>query len=179
MQMQEVNTSRYKDAEIICMVIGHLWDQFATESKMFTKSVNKISLRLDGFQESASNTFVSLRGTEDFADVTLACEDGPTIKAHKIILSSSGPFFKNILGKADHPHPMIYMRNVKSSDLEALLDFIYLGEAKVDKENLEGFLALGQEFELPGLTIALCHKGCHFSRGCLLRAKQVPKFSFL
>ena len=57
---------------------------------------------------------------------------------------------------------MIYMRNVKSSDLEALLDFIYLGEAKVDKENLEGFLALGQELELPGLTIALCHNGCHF-----------------
>ena len=144
-----------------------------------SETSDELCLKWDGFQENTSKAFVNSHKNVDFADVTLACEDGPTIKAHKIILSSSGPFFKNILRKTDHPHPMIYMRNVKSSDLEALLDFIYLGEAKVDKENLEGFLALGQEFELPGLTIALCHKGCHFSRGCLLRAKQVPKFSFL
>ena len=129
-----------------------------------SETSDELCLKWDGFQENTSKAFINSHKNVDFADVTLACEDGPTIKAHKIILSSSGPFFKNILGKTDHPHPMIYMRNVKSSDLEALLDFIYLGEAKVDKENLEGFLALGQELELPGLTIALCHKGCYFWR---------------
>ena len=153
MQMQEVNTSRNKDAEIICMVLGHLWDKFATESKMFTKSVNKISLRWDGFQESAGNAFISLRGTEDFADVTLACENGPFLEAHKIILASSSPFFKDILGRTHHPHPLIFLRGVKSFHLTSLLDFVYQGEAEVEEKNLEAFLALGQELGLPGLGL--------------------------
>ena len=44
------------------------------------------------------------------------------------------------------------MRGVKSSELIALVDFIYLGEAIIDQEQLESFLALAEEFELKGLS---------------------------
>ena len=120
---------------------------------MFNKSVNKICLRWDGFQESAGNAFVSLRGNSDFSDVTLACEDGPSLEAHKIILASSSPFFKDILGRTHHPHPLIFLKGVKSSNLTSLLDFVYQGEAEVEEKNLEAFLALGQELGLPGLGL--------------------------
>ena len=99
-------------------------------------------------------TFANLRESLEFADVTLACEDGHAVEAHKIILSSSSPFFGNILRRTSHPHPLIFLRGVKSSDLTSLLDFVYVGEATVEQENFESFLALSQEMELTGLTIA-------------------------
>ena len=98
--------------------------------------------------------FAKLRERLEFADVTLACEEGPAVEAHKFILSSSSPFFGNILGRTSHPHPLIYLSGVRSSDLTLLLDFVYVGEATVDQENFESFLSLAQEVELTGLTIA-------------------------
>ena len=113
---------------------------------------DKLCLKWDGFQESASLAFVNLRVNVEFADVTLACEDGPGVEAHKVILASSSPVFENLLRRTNHPHPLVYLRGVKCSDLSALLDFIYQGEANVRQENLEVFLALAQELELTGLA---------------------------
>ena len=47
---------------------------------------------------------------------------------------------------------MIYMRGLKSKDLNAVVDFIYHGEANIYQEDLEGFLALAEELQLKGLT---------------------------
>ena len=51
-----------------------------------------------------------------------------------------------------NPQPLIYMRGVKSSDLTAVVDFIYQGEANIFQEQLENFLALAEELELKGLN---------------------------
>ena len=110
----------------------------------------KLCLKWNDFQENANAAFVSLREDNEFADVTLACKDGDQIEAHKVILASSSPFFQNILQKNKHPHPLIYMRGMKSEDLVALIDFLYCGEAKVYKENLDSFLAIAEELKLKG-----------------------------
>ena len=44
------------------------------------------------------------------------------------------------------------MRGMKSCDLTAIVDFIYLGEANLFQEQLESFLALAEELELKGLN---------------------------
>ena len=44
------------------------------------------------------------------------------------------------------------MKGIRSSELTAMFDFIYLGEARIFQEQLESFLALAEEFELNGLT---------------------------
>merc|ERR1712129_365619 len=90
-------------------------------------------------------------GTE-FVDVTLACEDGQQLEAHKFVLVASSPFFQNLLSRNKHPHPLIYMRGVRSDDLVAIVDFLYYGEANVYQENIDGFLALAEELKLKGLT---------------------------
>ena len=88
----------------------------------------------------------------DFTDVTLVCEDGPQVQAHKVILAASSPFFQKLLGKTKHPHPLVYMKGAKFGDLSAIMDFLYHGEANVFQENLESFLALAEELQLKGLT---------------------------
>ena len=80
----------------------------------------KLCLQWNDFQENVKNAFGNLRDCTDFVDVTLACEDGRDIEAHKVILVASSPFFQRILKRNKHNHPMIYMRGMKSDDLTAI-----------------------------------------------------------
>ena len=94
---------------------------------------------------------MNLREDKYFTDVTLACEDGQQVEAHKVILVASSPFFQRLLGRNKHPHPLIYMRGIKSVDIVAIIDFLYCGEAAVYQENLDSFLTIAEELELKGL----------------------------
>ena len=87
------------------------------------------------------------------ADVTLACEDGSQIEAHKVVLASSSPFFMELLKRNKHAHPLLYMRGLRSEDLIAIVDFLYNGEANVCQENLDSFLALAEELKLKGAKV--------------------------
>ena len=70
----------------------------------------KLFLQWHDFQE---NAFVNLREDNDFTDVTLACEDGQQVEAHKVILAASSPFLQKLLGRNKHPHPLIYKKKVE------------------------------------------------------------------
>ena len=111
----------------------------------------KLCLQWNDFQSNIKSAFGELRNDKDFADITLACEDGHHVLAHKDILASSSPFFMDILRRNKHPHPLIYLRGIKADDLVALVDFLYFGEANVFQENLDAFLALANELKLKGL----------------------------
>ena len=82
----------------------------------------------------------------------MACEDGPQISTHKMVLASSSPFFMEMLKRNKHPHPLIYMRGLKAEDLVDMVDFVNYGKANVDQERLDVFLGLAEEFGLRGLT---------------------------
>merc|ERR1719500_768345 len=115
-------------------------------------SSEKLCLQWNDFKENVTFSFKELREDKEFTDVTLACEDGHQIEAHKIVLASSSPFFMELLKKHKHPHPLVYMRGLKSEDMSAVLDFLYFGEAKVLQENLDSFLVLAEELRLKGLS---------------------------
>jgi len=115
-------------------------------------SDEKLCLKWNDFQENVTSAFGERRQDREFANVTLACDDGQQVEAHKVILASSSPFFLGILKRNKHPHPLIYMRGLKSEDLVAIIDFLYLGEANVYQANLDSFLAIAEELKLKGLT---------------------------
>merc|ERR1712129_172750 len=116
-----------------------------------TSMAEQFSLKWNDFQDNINTAFGDLRNETEFSDVTLVCEDGQQVTAHKVILAASSPFFQNLLRKNKHPHPLVYMRGVKSEDLVAVLDFIYHGEANVYQENIDNFLAFAQEIKLKGV----------------------------
>ena len=68
-----------------------------------------------------------------------------------VILASSSPFFMELLSENKHPHPLIYIRGLKSDVMLALLDFLYLGEVNLWQEKLDDFLSLAAELKLKGL----------------------------
>ena len=114
----------------------------------------KLCLKWNDFLENVNTAFGDLRQDKDFTDVTLACEDGQQIEAHKLILVASSPFFQNLLSKnkKKHHHPLVYMKGLKFEDLLAILDFLYLGEANVFQESLDSFLAIAEDLKLRGLV---------------------------
>ena len=69
-----------------------------------------------------------------------------------MILAASSPFFQRLLGTIQHTHPLIFMRRVKSENLLAIIDLLYLGEANVYQESLDSFLAISDELQLIGLV---------------------------
>ena len=79
----------------------------------------KLCLQWNDFQDNIKRAFGSLREDNDFSDVTLACEGGQQVEAHKVILAASSPFFQKLLGGHKHPHPLVIMRGVRSDDLLA------------------------------------------------------------
>ena len=114
----------------------------------------KVCLNWKKFQQNISNAFRHLRSDDDFADVTLACEDGKQLSVHRVILASSSTFFMNILKKYKSPQPLIFMRGVKSEELSAIVDFLYFGETQLEQENLESFLAVAEDLKILGLSRA-------------------------
>jgi len=108
-------------------------------------------LRWNDFESNISRAFQDIREEEDFFDVTIACED-EQVQAHKVILSACSPFFKKILKKHPHQHPLLFLKGVKYSDILSILNFMYHGEVNVTQDDLNGFLAVAEELKVKGLT---------------------------
>jgi len=114
-------------------------------------SSEKFCLRWNDFESNISVAFRELRDDKDFFDVTLACED-EQIQAHKVILSACSPFFRQILRRNAHQHPLLYLKGVKYTDVQSVLNFMYHGEVNVAQEDLNSFLAVAEELRVKGLT---------------------------
>jgi len=111
----------------------------------------KFCLRWNDFETNISVAFRELRDDKDFFDVTLACDD-EQIQAHKVILSACSPFFRNVLRRNPHQHPLLYLKGVKYTDLQSVLNFMYHGEVNVAQEELNSFLAVAEDLRVKGLT---------------------------
>merc|ERR1712183_375897 len=116
-----------------------------------TMTSEKFCLRWNDFETNISSAFREIRDQKDFFDVTLACDDDQ-IHAHKVILSACSPFFRNVLRRNPHQQPLLYLKGVKYTDLQSVLNFMYHGEVSVAQEELNSFLAVAEDLRVKGLT---------------------------
>ena len=107
--------------------------------------------RRDDFETHASNTFNKLWNDQDFTDVTLVTSDHEHVGGHKVILSSSSVFFKDIFLRSQQQNPLLYLKDISKIELDMILEFIYFGQCKVKHEDLGRFLATGKSLEIVGL----------------------------
>ena len=138
------------------MVMKQIWNQSnlsnliecRPESKM---SSEKFCLKWNDFETNISSAFKDLREDKDFFDVTIACKDDQ-IQAHKVILSACSPFFRDVLKRNLHQHPLLYLKSVNYLDFASVLNFMYHGEVNVAQESLNTFLSVAEELKVKGLT---------------------------
>ena len=92
---------------------------------------NKYTLTWQTYSDHLRDILKDLSSDDSFADVTLVTDDKKQIKAHRNILSACSSVFKEILQiNTNNNHPVIYLRGIQHSEIESILQFIYLGEAK-------------------------------------------------
>ena len=84
----------------------------------------------------------------DFADVTLVFDDKIKIRVHKNILAAFSPVFKDIFQIENSS--IIYLKGINSSEMENILEFIYLGEAAANQEQIEHILDIARSLEIKG-----------------------------
>lgn len=95
--------------------------------------------------------FSQLLERECFCDVTLACE-GKTLKAHKVMLSACSTYFDSIFSQYEESNPIVILKDVKFSDIKALVQFMYKGEINVDNSELTSLLKTAEELRIKGLA---------------------------
>merc|ERR1712129_535618 len=120
-------------------------------------NLEKLSLSWKEYDVWTSKTFKELKDDKSYVDVTLAAGD-KQLKAHKIILSSCSSFFRRVFQSSDHQMTFIYLKGVASHHLEAILNFIYIGEAEISSNEVEQFLEAAEVLEIQGLVKTECNE---------------------
>ena len=112
----------------------------------------KFTLAYTDFQANAAEVFSELRQDSEFSDVTLACNDGTMIRAHKVVLAGCSHVFRKLFQQYNHPNPLIVLRGIRKSELESVINYAYTGKTEVVQSKLDSFLQLAEELNLKGLT---------------------------
>ena len=107
------------------------------------------------FTQNAKNTAEVFWNDTSFTDITLVTFDDKQINAHKIILSSFSPLFRNIIDRNPHQKPIIYLKDITHTHLLLLLKFIYIGSCEVKASDLEAFLATAKDLKIDGIDEGL------------------------
>ena len=111
----------------------------------------KFCLKWNNFNSNITKSLSNLRNEEDFYDVTLVGDDYKQISAHKVILSSCSEYFKHVLKKNKHAHPVLCLEGINSNELSSILDYLYHGEIMIYQDDLNRFLSIAQRLKLEGL----------------------------
>ena len=89
-----------------------------------------------------------MHNSDNFADVTLICDDKIQIKAHRHVLSVCSPVFKNLFTDDINNHPMIHLPGIQYSEMQTLMQFMYLGEAKCFDESMNQLLSAAKSLDI-------------------------------
>lgn len=84
-------------------------------------------------------------------DVTLAC-DGLSLKAHKMVLSACSPFFQSLFLENPCKHPIVILKDMKYSELKAIIEFMYHGEVNVAQDQLSALMKTAETLRVKGLA---------------------------
>jgi len=112
---------------------------------------DQVLITYKSYDSASKFLFESLLRNEEFADVSVVCDDERIIKAHKVILSAFSPFFRNILLKISSPHPVIYITGISFKDLLSIFQFIYKGETQVEDSDLQSFFSSAEKLKIMGI----------------------------
>ncbi|KAL4083121.1 hypothetical protein QTP88_028451 [Uroleucon formosanum] len=115
--------------------------------KLFTRS--SIADIFEGFQ--------SFRNDKAFCDIKLETEDKKIIYAHKVVLSLASPYFNAMFTNcAENKSDLVVMRQIDSSALQLLVDFIYSGQILLTVNNAQVLLPAANLLQLQDVKEACC-----------------------
>ncbi|XP_018023187.1 longitudinals lacking protein, isoforms H/M/V isoform X9 [Hyalella azteca] len=111
-----------------------------------------LSLKWNNHRSTFFHVLSNIRSKESYSDVTLAC-DGRFYSLHKFVLSTCSEYFEEMFERTQCKHPVIVLKDINSEDLEALLNYMYVGEVNVVQEKLAGLIKAAECLKIKGLAV--------------------------
>ena len=100
--------------------------------------------------------------TKQFSDVTLVSDDLVEFLAHKTILSTASPMMKSLLGMSSQQQSsFLYLKGVTQENLEAILQYIYLGETEINEQKVQEFTKIAKDLgmqEMENKSVSYKHQ---------------------
>ncbi|XP_053627388.1 longitudinals lacking protein, isoforms H/M/V isoform X9 [Cherax quadricarinatus] len=111
-----------------------------------------LSLKWNNHRSTFLHVLSTVRRKESYCDVTIAC-DGKFYPVHKLVLSTCSDYFEEIFERTNCKHPVIVLKDIKHADLEALLNYMYVGEVNVLQTDLSGLIKSAECLRIKGLAV--------------------------
>ena len=110
------------------------------------------NLKWKNYPEHILGVFRDLANEALFEDVTLISDDKIQTQAHKVVLGACSPVLKSILASNVHSHPLLYLKGVQQSELQAILKFMYFGEVQILENRINEFMNVAKDFQLKQIS---------------------------
>lgn len=114
-------------------------------------SSEKVKLRWSDHSSFFAEGLAPLLEDNAFHDVGIACSDGTTLGANRLVLSVCSHFFKQTLTLCKEVRPTILLPETNAEDMVALLEFMYKGEAYVTEDRVPHLLMAARKLQINGL----------------------------
>ena len=112
----------------------------------------QFALKWVSYEQNLKSFIGEIKGQSEFTDVTLVTGDGHQMDVHRMILSAFSPVLRTMFSQKSSQTSLLFLRGVSSKCLEAIMDFMYLGEVNILEEDLTEFLAVAEDLQMKGLT---------------------------
>ena len=110
-------------------------------------------MKWDSFEGHLLASQKELHFTKQFSDVTLVSDDLVEFLAHKTILARASPMLKTLLAMSSQQQSsFLYLKGVKQQDLEAILQYIYLGETELSEHRVQEFREIAQDLGIQDMV---------------------------
>lgn len=92
------------------------------------------NVRWDNHQSNLQTMFSYQLEQERFLDITLASQDGQTIKAHRAVLCAASGYFDTVLTNTTvGRETLVILKDINFDEIKQIIDFVYHGEISVEQ----------------------------------------------
>ena len=112
----------------------------------------KIDLNWHTFYDHLLDNMRHLLSSNQFADVTLVCDNNIHFKAHSFVLSSCSKVFANLFNGDSQSNATVFLKGIDHRDLDQILQFMYHGKATFSEDRMDSFIAASKSLEVKEIS---------------------------
>ena len=152
-------------------------------SKMYEDQVTYTS---NSFKDDLLQHRQELFLRRQFADVTLVSDDMIPFRAHRSVLGLSSQLLNSLFEITNEPKQVLFLKGVSSTQLESILQYIYIGEISVKTDKVEDFSKVAAELGITSFLNAYSNANAFHQKAerkeendTKLDKKPIEKLDFL
>ena len=97
----------------------------------------KLDINRKSFNYHILDNMKHLLTSNQFADVTLVCDDNTQFRAHSFVLSACSSVFSNLFNGESQSNATVFLKGIDQRDVSQMLQFMYHGKASFSEDRMQ------------------------------------------